>query len=637
MGSRRRSSAESIAWQPSGSGQSSRDVGSRRMSKEDHRALLAGLGLEDGNSPSGSDSEVAAPFHAGTLAAAPSAGGAVAAVEALATRVDVAHEARRDSRKSDYAATSEAAEIASLRRHATMLELEEETAQAPAETVEEVPKAAPEVRSRPSRSAVDPGRLRHATLMDLEEVAQNPDAGPGSAPCLTTPSASEASERHRQTPTKEHSVAAHARSITSSEMDFLPGAETVPKTPLAQPKGDLTLPPSRNTGQAVSMVSGHVRAHQRLSPRCSPRLAQSAFSAQEAAGLTPRGSKHEDSGLWIPAPRSYEGLSGLGSFSSHRLHKVEHGFRGYVDLCEGVGPGCAPNLGGAEDVMSPQVESPREKQVPATALSSNHVVTPIKFHRPPRPSRAQRATWPPVEAPRQSQSGLASGRLSARGAPRLRGVRPPSYGVGQDSPLPEVSPTDIVLEERAGAGSSIPAHSSALKTEEPSRALGGLAATRQKVLMLREQVGALAAYCDRLEHAAGLADGWRNGLLPLGPAHTAAMTQAAQQLSIWASEPSQSWTPDARESDASRREMASWLADLTKTSRSADSVTASRFGPDEGAGPVVQAERRSMDPFGALSFPCDLGDLGGYLWPEDLSRFTTPPSHSGWAVQTPAC
>eukprot|EP00435_Cladocopium_sp_Y103_P032830 s982_g8.t1 len=590
---RRRSSAESIAWQPSGSGQSSRDVGSRRMSKEDHRALLAGLGLEDGNSPSGSDSEVAAPFHAGTLAAAPSAGGAVAAVEALATRVDVAHEARRDSRKSDYAATSEAAEIASLRRHATMLELEEETAQAPAETVEEVPKAAPEVRSRPSRSAVDPGRLRHATLMDLEEVAQNPDAGPGSAPCLTTPSASEASERHRQTPTKEHSVAAHARSITSSEMDFLPGAETVPKTPLAQPKGDLTLPPSRNTGQAVSMVSGHVRAHQRLSPRCSPRLAQSAFSAQEAAGLTPRGSKHEDSGLWIPAPRSYEGLSGLGSFSSHRLHKVEHGFRGYVDLCEGVGPGCAPNLGGAEDVMSPQVESPREKQVPATALSSNHVVTPIKFHRPPRPSRAQRATWPPVEAPRQSQSGLASGRLSARGAPRLRGVRPPSYGVGQDSPLPEVSPTDIVLEERAGAGSSIPAHSSALKTEEPSRALGGLAATRQKVLMLREQVGALAAYCDRLEHAAGLADGWRNGLLPLGPAHTAAMTQAAQQLSIWASEPSQSWTPDARESDASRREMASWLADLTKTSRSADSVTASRFGPDEGAGPVVQAERRT--------------------------------------------
>lgn len=435
-------------------------------------------------------------------------------------------------------------------------------------------------------------------------------------------------------------MAAHARcerdsdirSITSS-LDFLPGAETVPKTPLARPngaKGDLTLPRTTGpTGQSVSMASGHVRAHQRLSPRCSPRLAQSAFSAQEAAGLTPRGSKHEDSGLWIPA-RTYEGLSGLGS---QRLHKVETaGFRGYVD-CEGVGPGCAPNLGGAEDVLSPQVESPREKQVPGTALSSIHVAL-AKLHRPPRPrcsARAQRATWPPVEAseaPRQSPASRLSGRLQApRGAPRLRGVRPPSHGVGQDTPLPEVSPSDIVLEERGGL--SIPAHSSAVKTEDSALgALGGLAATRQKVLMLREQVGALAAYCDRLEHAAGLADGWHgNGLLPLGPAHTAAMTQAAQQLSIWAA-PSQSGTPPAN--DASRREMASWLADLTKTS-SSQSVT-SRFGPDEGAGPAL---RQSTDPFAALSF-CDLGELGGYLWPEDLSRFTTP-SHSGWAVQTPAC
>ena len=49
------------------------------------------------------------------------------------------------------------------------------------------------------------------------------------------------------------------------------------------------------------MVSGHYHYYysfstwpkllppQGLSPRCSPRLAQSAFSAQEAAGLTPRG------------------------------------------------------------------------------------------------------------------------------------------------------------------------------------------------------------------------------------------------------------------------------------------------------------------------------------------------------------
>jgi hypothetical protein len=28
---------------------------------------------------------------------------------------------------------------------------------------------------------------------------------------------------------------------------------------------------------------------------------------------------------------------------------------------------------------------------------------------------------------------------------------------------------------------------------------------------------------------------------------------------------------------------------------------------------------RSTDPFAALSF-CDLGELGGYLWPEDLVR-----------------
>ncbi|CAK9037651.1 unnamed protein product [Durusdinium trenchii] len=54
---------------------------------------------------------------------------------------------------------------------------------------------------------------------------------------------------------------------------------------------------------------------------------------------------------------------------------------------------------------------------------------------------------------------------------------------------------------------------------------------RQKVLLLREQVGALTAYCDRLESAAGLPSN-AAGSLPMGPAHLAAMKAAAQQLAI---------------------------------------------------------------------------------------------------------
>lgn len=425
-------------------------------------------------------------------------------------------------------------------------------------------------------------------------------------------------------------MAFHVRSVSSSEKDFLPGSETVPPTPLAKGMpGRLTLPPGAAArGASVGHSSLPAKnAHQRLSPRWSPRLAQSAAAAVAAAGLTPRGNTtHEDSGLWIPARESYQGLG--GSTSSQRYQKVENGF-------SGLGPGPAPNL----RTEQTSIESPREKHVPLTTLAaaknsgSVGVTQPrlSKLQRPPRPSnRNLRSTWPGVEA-RET--------LTTRGAPRLRHEKPPSHGVGQDIPLPDVSPGDIVLEERAGLGTSVPDHSSAVK-EDPGAKVSGLAATtRQKVLMLREQVGALAAYCDRLEHAAGLAE-WHGGMLPLGPAHTTAMKAAAQQLSVWDTEVD---TENTKVLPSPRTEMAQWLEDLTKTSKTSrtsspqtmpGSVTGLEalwmpHGPDQGAGPMALAQ-----PPVSRSICWDLGAL----WPqEDISRWSTPGSHAGWAQQTSAC
>ncbi|CAJ1360563.1 unnamed protein product [Effrenium voratum] len=149
-------------------------------------------------------------------------------------------------------------------------------------------------------------------------------------------------------------------------------------------------------------------------------------------------------------------------------------------------------------------------------------------------------------------------------------------------------------------------------------ALGGLASARQKVLLLREQVGALAAYCDRLESAAGLVSADTSA--PLGPAHSAAMKAAAQQLGT----PSPSEPPPSFEipkSWLSSREFAGEpLAKLAKVSK----VPArAAEGSPRGHTDTVRRPAPQCDS----QFACWWVDtFGSYVWPEDQSHNLT---HTG--------
>ncbi|CAK9037653.1 unnamed protein product [Durusdinium trenchii] len=125
------------------------------------------------NSPSGSDSEVAAPS------------GQRAADQILLHPKEPQSESfvreevhRLEAKMESSSGVNDALDAARL-RHKTMLELEPEV-------------EAADVADWPSERARRASALRHATLMDLDEVAEETL---GSAPALTTPSVSESSRR----------------------------------------------------------------------------------------------------------------------------------------------------------------------------------------------------------------------------------------------------------------------------------------------------------------------------------------------------------------------------------------------------------------------------------------------------------
>lgn len=499
-------------------------------------------------------------------------------------------------------------------RHKTMLELEPEV-------------EAADVADWPSERARRASALRHATLMDLDEVAEETL---GSAPALTTPSVSESSRLGLPIMQPGAEASLHAQlqrsnlqdplltqSQTSSERDFLPGADAMPLPSLAKSRGAklaLLLPRARATSNlGTSPIS---RATPRL--RGSPRLAQQSAAALAAAGLTPGGSRtHEESGLWIPRKTAYEGLS------APAIPKGDYG--GYVDLCRG-GPGPPPNLASPGLAPSSHVESPRANSLPHTPLAKGRI------------SRGK-LRLPKSFAIDHPISGVTGSSQVRSRRPVVR--QPP---VGKDLPLDSVhsaiSPGDVVLEERVG-GDIVPPRFNA-----NAAAVGGLAsAMRQKVLLLREQVGALTAYCDRLESAAGLPSN-AAGSLPMGPAHLAAMKAAAQQLAILHPSPRETehlsapgpsadgWSGvDEETRTRISSGLADWVGSPVRAHVPREGDAGHPGGPDQGAGPLAQ-KHRSYE----AQFPCWWVETIGHLFQEDqlASGLTGLPS-ANWMVQTPAC
>lgn len=191
-------------------------------------------------------------------------------------------------------------------------------------------------------------------------------------------------------------------------------------------------------------------------------------------------------------------------------------------------------------------------------------------------------------------------------------------------------------------------------------ALGRLAEAKQKAMRLREQLGALSAYCDKLETAAGCFNKASAG--SLGPAHAAAMRAAADQLSL-ASAPSHSseeavtpglmalaeplgeavaqthgWVGVAMD----QRNANPWHG-MEHPPMPAQSPCAIGCGlgsfsfpaaPDEGAGPISTAASPIREHQDRLSMPPLshwLADAVGNLFPESLNLFQfQEASHSGF-------
>jgi len=161
--------------------------------------------------------------------------------------------------------------------------------------------------------------------------------------------------------------------------------------------------------------------------------------------------------------------------------------------------------------------------------------------------------------------------------------------VAADSP---VAPSDVVLEESQPLPCLERASGMTYQAVTVG-AIGGLTEARHKVLRLREQVGALAAHCDRLEKAAGL---FGNHLLSdecLGPAHVLAMKAAVQQLHGNASEEVRDVSHRSSSSnpaDDAVNRMQSWVDDLEKRTRAKEPRAVS-----EGCGcPVAEDQSESM-------------------------------------------
>ncbi|CAK8985543.1 unnamed protein product [Durusdinium trenchii] len=370
--------------------------------REQAKRLSGLLGLDE-NSPSGSDSEVAAPS------------GQRAADQILLHPKEPQSESfvreevhRLEAKMESSSGVNDALDAARL-RHKTMLELEPEV-------------EAADVADWPSERARRASALRHATLMDLDEVAEETL---GSAPALTTPSVSESSRLGLPI------VGALGREFGRSEGDY---------------------------GGYVDLCRG-----QRSWASSEPGLTWSRAA----------GEADPEGGRWMGSVRS-------SHVESPRANSL-------LGLPSGL------SFAGKEQEGDLTLQGSR----PATK---------------------------------------AKGRISRGKLPKSFAIDHPISGAGDSGDREStraISPGDVVLEERVGGYQWIESVSPAeLCDIVPPRfnanaaAVGGLAsAMRQKVLLLREQVGALTAYCpgvsesrqlgDRLESAAGLPSN-AAGSLPMG-------------------------------------------------------------------------------------------------------------------------
>eukprot|EP00930_Biecheleria_cincta_P043140 TRINITY_DN29662_c0_g1_i1.p1 TRINITY_DN29662_c0_g1~~TRINITY_DN29662_c0_g1_i1.p1 ORF type:complete len:1047 (+),score=194.18 TRINITY_DN29662_c0_g1_i1:34-3174(+) len=186
-----------------------------------------------------------------------------------------------------------------------------------------------------------------------------------------------------------------------------------------------------------------------------------------------------------------------------------------------------------------------------------------------------------------------------------------------------------------------------LDVASPAAALGRLAEAKQKAMRLREQLGALSAYCDKLENAAGCFN--KGSPSSLGPAHAAAMRAAADQLAL-ASSPRQfaeeavapglmAFADPLVEAQVGARH---WSATAQSPSPARSPCTTGcglrnfsfPAAPDEGAGPVSTAASPMHEHQEGLSKPPLshwLADAVGNLFPEALNLFQVEEaSHSGF-------
>lgn len=386
-------------------------------------------------------------------------------------------------------------------------------------------------------------------------------------------------------------------SSSSSEHDFLPEEDSAPEMPRG-PGAGVAMPglhlPLEHAARVMPSGPGSSRSWKRQ----SPSRAQHAAAAATAAGLTPRGinvQEYEDQGLWIPIDTSKKENSEQATVSAILECRAP---TGYIDLME-LHEGCQKQLEGRIGRSPPSAAS-------ASASPSEHVVPKTKLTRP-------------VARPRLRGGPAAKSQMrrSVQSAPGMQATlcKFVQTDVAADSP---VAPSDVVLEESQPLPYLERASGMTYQAVTVG-AIGGLTEARHKVLRLREQVGALAAHCDRLEKAAGL---FGNHLLSdecLGPAHILAMKAAVQQLHGNANE---------EVSDVSRRSSSSnpaddavnrmqcWVDDLEKRTRAEEpravsegcgcrvagdqsesmwasvapgQVAASVSRADEGAGPDVAA------------------------------------------------
>eukprot|EP00913_Durusdinium_trenchii_P012159 g11420.t1 len=427
-------------------------------SEEDWESGRSWLRASKENSPSGSDSEVAAPS------------GQRAADQILLHPKEPQSESfvreevhRLEAKMESSSGVNDALDAARL-RHKTMLELEPEV-------------EAADVADWPSERARRASALRHATLMDLDEVAEETL---GSAPALTTPSVSE-----------------------SSRLGL----------PIMQPGAEASLHAQLQRSNLQEMRQSNARGERLVDP------------PQDSLRGLP---------TWkVPEPT----------------------------LCR-----TPRSLGGESREGNCDCPSPSPLTIPFLVS----------------------------QALRRRGSIFTGKGLSVRS--RRPVVRQPP--VGKDLPLDSVhsaiSPGDVVLEERVG-GDIVPPRFNA-----NAAAVGGLAsAMRQKVLLLREQVGALTAYCDRLESAAGLPSN-AAGSLPMGPAHLAAMKAAAQQLAILHPSPRETehlsapgpsadgWSGvDEETRTRISSGLADWVGSPVRAHVPREGDAGHPGGPDQGAGPLV--------------------------------------------------